>query len=201
MDKKALIDKGFSKISHHYEALDKTSSLISWMRMRVRKHLEQHLTNTSTILELNCGSGIDAVYLAKKNFKVHATDIASGMIDYVNLKIEKEQLQNKLSCEVCSFTDLNKLKKQNYSHIFSNFGGLNCSSLTELETVFNSFSNLLKPNGKITLVIMPKICIWEFLKIFKGKKNTFRRLKKNDSPRKNISVGVDFIERESCMRI
>jgi len=175
---KENIDKGFSEISHHYEKLEKTSSLINWMRSRVRNHIIRELPAKANILEINCGSGIDAVYLAKKNHTVHATDIASGMIDYVASKIKTEKLVDILSCEILSFTELDKLKPRKFNHIFSNFGGLNCSSEDELKSVFNSFIQLLEPKGKITLVIMPKICIWEFLKIFKGNKTAFRRLKK-----------------------
>ncbi len=180
MDKnKQNIDIGFSKISNEYERLEKTSSLINWMRNRVRNHLEKELKANSKILEINCGSGIDAVYLAKKEHQIYATDIAQGMIKYVNDKIKSNNLQNNLTCEQLSFTDLHKLKPLKFNHIFSNFGGLNCSSEKELTEVFKSFNELLLPNGKITLVIMPKICIWEFLKIFKLNKTAFRRLRKN----------------------
>ena len=177
MPNKQTIDKGFSKISHHYEELEKTSGLINWMRNRVRKHLIEQLPEKAQILELNCGTGIDAVFLAKKGYKVHATDIAKGMLNYVKMKIDNTNLSKNLSCELVSFTELQKLKPKKFDHIFSNFGGLNCSSETELKTVFNSFNELLLPNGKITLVIMPKICLWEFAKIFKGNKTAFRRLK------------------------
>ena len=176
---KQNIEKGFSKISHHYEKLDKTSSLINWMRKKVRNHLHKELKPASKILEINCGSGIDAVYLAKNGCNVHATDIAPGMIDFVTSKIKSESLKENLSCERLSFNELNKLNPQKYNHIFSNFGGLNCSSEEELQEVFSLFKQLLSPHGKITLVLMPKICMWEFLKIFKGDKTAFRRLKKN----------------------
>lgn len=175
---KENINKGFSKISHHYEKLEKTSSLINWMRSRVRSHLLKELPTKASILEVNSGSGIDAVFLAKKGYNVHATDIASGMIEYVTSKIKKENLADNLSCEKISFTELNNLKPKKFNHIFSNFGGLNCSSEEELKQVFSSFKQLLEPYGKITLVIMPKVCFWEFLKIFKGNKTAFRRLKK-----------------------
>ena len=180
MDKnKQNIEKGFSKISQHYENLDKTSSLISWMRKQVRNHLHKEIKPASKILEINCGSGIDAVYLAKKGHNVHATDIAPGMIDFVTSKIKSESLKENLSCERLPFNELNKLNHQKYNHIFSNFGGLNCSSEEDLQEVFGLFKQLLSPNGKITLVLMPKICIWEFLKILKGNKTAFRRLKRN----------------------
>ncbi|AOW21474.1 class I SAM-dependent methyltransferase [Urechidicola croceus] len=173
------IDKGFSKISHEYEKLDKYSKLINWMRNRVRTNISSRIKSGDTILEINCGSGIDAVYFAKKGNKVHATDISQGMIEYVESKISSENLQEKLTCEILSFQKLNELNKIKFDHIFSNFGGLNCVNESGLTSIFNSFDILLKPQGQITLVIMPKICFWEFLKIFKGKKDAFRRLKKN----------------------
>ncbi len=176
---KININKGFSKISHQYEALEKTNGLVNWMRKRVRTHLLKELTPNAKILEINCGTGIDAVFLAKKNYQILATDIADDMLAYVKDKIEKNKLEHNISYKKLSFTDLNILQPQKFNHIFSNFGGLNCSSKKELQTVFNSFNDLLLPNGKITLVIMPKICLWEFLRIFKGKKSAFRRLQKN----------------------
>ena len=173
---KQKIEKGFSNISHHYEKLEKTSSLINWMRKRIRSHVLKELKPNAEILEINCGSGIDAVFFAKKSFKVHATDIAPGMVDYVKAKIKTNNLKDKLTCKKLSFNDLNQIQLNKFDHIFSNFGGLNCSSEEELQEVFNSFKQALIPSGKITLVIMPKICIWEFLKIFKGDKTAFRRL-------------------------
>lgn len=178
MPNKQTIDKGFSIISHQYEELEKTSGLINWMRNRVRLHLLKQLPKKASILEVNCGTGIDAVFLAKNGYQVYATDIAKGMIDYVKNKITKDNLSDNLSCQLLSFTELEKLKLKKINHIFSNFGGLNCSSEQELQTVFNSFNDLLLSKGKITLVIMPKVCLWEFAKIFKGNKTAFRRLKK-----------------------
>jgi hypothetical protein len=42
---------------------------------------------------------------------------------------------------------------------------------------------VLKPGGHFTLVVMPKICPWEILMLFKGYfKTAFRRFKKNGTP-------------------
>ena len=58
--------------------------------------------------------------------------------------------------------------------IFSNFAGLNCTG--DLDKVLSSFSPLVKSGGIVTLVILPKFCLWEFLLLFKGKfKTAFRR--------------------------
>src|SRR4029078_12530259 len=61
-----------------------------------------------------------------------------------------------------------------YDLIFSNFAGLNCTN--ELGKVLASFSTLLNPGGIITLVLLPKFCLWESLLFVKGKfKTAFRR--------------------------
>ncbi len=172
------IKKGFSNIAQDYEALDETSGLVYWMRERIRKNFAKTRIGDNHILEINCGSGIDAVYFAKKGYKVHATDIAEGMVSYIASKIASEKLEGQLACELLSFEDLHTLKGKEFTHVFSNFGGLNCSPLHELKSVFGSFKEVLAPKGRITLVIMPKICIWEFLKILKGDRTAFRRLKK-----------------------
>lgn len=176
---KANIRKGFSNISHDYEMLDKTSGLILWMRNKVRTHFASTLNEKDNILEINSGSGIDAVFFAKNGYRVHATDVAEGMVNYVKSKIVSKDLQEYLTCEMLSFNNLDKLKNRHYNRIFSNFGGLNCSPIDELETVFYSFKEILKPQGSVTLVIMPRICLWEFFKIFKGNSTAFRRLNKN----------------------
>src|SRR6478735_8640393 len=44
-----------------------------------------------TILEINCGTGEDAIWLAKQNYKVTATDISEKMIA---ISKSKESLEN-----------------------------------------------------------------------------------------------------------
>jgi len=90
-------------------------------------------------------------------------------------KVKKAGLEALVSNELCSFTRLSELKNQGpYDYIFSNFAGLNCTD--ELDKVLASFSSLLKQGGAITLVILPKFCLWETLLLFKGKFSTaFRR--------------------------
>ena len=73
-----------------------------------------------------------------------------------------------VSYELCSFTELeNLINRGPYDLIFSNFAGLNCTD--ELEKVLDSFTHLLKPGGIVTLVILPKFCLWEFLLVFQRK--------------------------------
>src|ERR1700739_4811201 len=158
-----------------FDELYSTDTIINYKRARVRRHVLKHLAPGSSILELNCGTGEDATWFAEKGFKVHATDISAGMLYQLVQKLERFKLQRKVSFELCSYTNLGELKNKGpFDLIFSNFAGLNCTG--ELDRVLAALPRLLKPKGMITLVVLPKFCLWETLLVFKGKFRTaFRR--------------------------
>lgn len=165
----------FSNQSTVFDELYRNDTSIQYKRERVRNHVLQYLPEDSHILELNSGTGEDAIFFAEKGHCVHATDISEGMQEQLMLKVKSKGLNSQVTNELCSYTALDQLKNQGaYDLIFSNFAGLNCTN--ELDRVLASFPTLLKPNGVVTLVILPKFCLWETLLLFKGKfKTAFRR--------------------------
>jgi ubiquinone/menaquinone biosynthesis C-methylase UbiE len=164
----------FSRQSVVFDEIYSNNAIINYKRARVRDHVLQYLKPGSSILELNSGTGEDALFFTKQGHYVHATDISTGMQNILEQK--SAPYRDHISFETCSFTQLNQLNQKGpYDHIFSNFGGLNCTG--ELDKVLLSFDALLKPGGKVTLVIITPFCLWEILLIFKGKfKTAFRRL-------------------------
>lgn len=176
----------FNNQSAFFDELYSNNIIIQYKRERVRKHVLQFLKPNSNILELNAGTGEDAVFFAKLGHHVHATDISTGMQERLREKINKNQLTVHVSNEICSYTELGSLKNKGpYDLIFSNFAGLNCTG--ELEKVLDSFDNLIKPGGFVTLVILPNFCLWESLLIFKGKfKTATRRFFSSNGRKANI---------------
>lgn len=164
----------FSRQSGVFDEIYSNNTIINYKRTRVREHVMPYLKPGSRILELNSGTGEDAVFFAQQGHYVHATDVSTGMQNVLRQK--SAPYRDRISFETCSFTQLNQLKQKGpYDHIFSNFGGLNCTG--ELDKVLLSFDALLKPGGKVTLVIISPFCLWETLLVFKGKfKTAFRRL-------------------------
>ena len=166
--------EGFTKQSTVFDELYNGDTIIQYKRQRVREHILSYAKKNCSMLELNCGTGEDAIYFAQKGFSVHATDISQGMIGVLKQKIEKSDLDERITIEQCSFTELEKLQGQRFDYVYSNFGGLNCTG--ELERVLNSFDAIVNLGGVITLVIISKFCLWETLLLFKGKfKTAFRR--------------------------
>jgi ubiquinone/menaquinone biosynthesis C-methylase UbiE len=183
--------QAFSAQAPVFDELYGSDAIIRYKRERVRNHVLSQLNEKENILELNAGTGEDAIFFARAGHSVHATDIAEGMQDQLKNKVAVAGLTEKVSCETCSFTTLESLKEKGpYDLIFSNFAGLNCTN--ELPAILHSFDHLLKPGGMVTLVILPKFCLWETLLIFKGKFKTAVRRFFSSKGRKAKVNGIAF---------
>jgi ubiquinone/menaquinone biosynthesis C-methylase UbiE len=128
------------------------------------------------ILEINCGTGEDAFWLAKQNFDVTATDISKNMIDVAKSKGDIENL-NFMVADINSLDE--HFTSEKFDFIFSNFGGLNCLSGIRFELFFKNAAELLSENGQMALVIMPTNTLWEqlYFLLKADFKNSFRRKK------------------------
>jgi ubiquinone/menaquinone biosynthesis C-methylase UbiE len=164
-------------------------TIINYKRSRVRAHVLQFLPPNSAILELNSGTGEDALFFARQGHRVHATDVSTGMQQELKRKVAANKMEQSITAENCSFTELEQLQNRGlYDMIFSNFAGLNCTG--ELDKVLSSLNGLLKPGGMVTLVMLPKFCLWETLLVFKGKFRTaVRRLFSKDGRKAHIDGG------------
>ena len=167
--------EAFSGQSTVFDNLYRNDTITQYKRERVRNHLLRYLPENSRILELNSGTGEDAVFFAEKGHYVHATDLSQGMQEQLMLKVKRKGLNDRITNELCSYTALGQLKNKGpYDLIFSNLAGLNCTN--ELDKVLARLPGLLKSDGIVTLVILPEFCLWETLLLFKGKfKTAFRR--------------------------
>lgn len=172
------VNRGFTKQSLAYDDIDKLNPVLLDLRQQVYDHIRRYLKPGSRILELNAGTGIDAVRFATDGHVVHATDLSNGMIAQIKTKIDANHFSDRLTCQQISFEDLDLIPEKNFDHVFSNFGGLNCTP--DLSRVTRHLPSLLKRGAYVTWVIMPPVCPWELLQLLKGNwTQAFRRWKKN----------------------
>ncbi len=169
------VNRAFSKQSAGYDLHDRANPLLQAMRQQVYRHLEKFLHPGSRILELNAGTGIDAVYLASRGHSVHAIDIAEGMIEQIRKKQSQPGVSDRLTFERLSYQRLDLLNGRKFNYVFSNFGGLNC--IDDLSAVSGKLIRLLEPGSRVTLVVMPPVCPWEMVTILKGNPQAFRRFR------------------------
>ncbi len=151
-------------------------------RALVWQRLKDHLHSKKKILELNCGTGEDAIQLAKLGHNVLATDASSGMMEVAKSKCHAITVPLNLNFTQASFSELNeKVKDENFDLVFSNFGGLNCADEVVLKKLAFDLSALLNSNGKLFMVVMGRSCIWEQLYFLLKAQNikAFRRKSKS----------------------
>ncbi len=158
--------QAFSAQAPAFDSYDESNIILQWMRRQVYQHEEAFLSPGDSILELNAGTGIDAVYFAQKGHPVLAIENADGMLHELRGKIRRLNLEERIRAADCSFTELDSLPDEKFDHVFSNFGGLNC--IADLHLVTDSLPRLLNPGATVTFVIMPRVCSWELLHLFTG---------------------------------
>ncbi len=165
-DKFETVAEAFSRTAEKYDSFAEDHPNQTRMRNKVYAHVERFVPKGSRILELNCGTGTDAVELARRGYQVHATDIAPGMLDRLQNKIEKFDLAKQITFQQCSFLELDTVQNTPFDAIFSDLGGLNC--IPDLSPIIQQLPKVLRPNGLVTWVLMPPVCLWEMAEIFRG---------------------------------
>ncbi len=160
------VAEAFSRKALVYDEFGCDHANLTRMRAKVYRQVMASIQPGARILELNAGTGADAVFLARQGFRVHATDLAPGMIERIEQKIAQHNLQDRLSVQQCSFTALEQIDQEPFDCLFSNFGGLNC--IPDLRIVTRALPRLLVPGGIVTWVVMPPVCLWDFTALLRG---------------------------------
>lgn len=185
----AHVAEAFSRKALVYDTFGQDHPNLARLRGKVYRTVLDQLQPASHILELNAGTGTDATFFARQGFHVHVTDIAPGMIAQIERKIKTYNLQERLTVQPCSFTDLAQIGGEPFDCIFSNFGGLNC--LEDLQIVTQALPRLLRPGGIVVWIIMPPICLWELANVFAGDWRSATRRLARHGVRANVD-GVQF---------
>src|SRR5512147_2073209 len=116
------IAEAFSRTAEKYDSFAQDHPHLTRMRNKVYAHVMRHLPRGARILELNAGTGTDAVQLVQRGYFVHVTDIAPGMLKRLPEKVEKLGLQDRVTMEQRSFLSLENVPGAPFDAIFSDLG-------------------------------------------------------------------------------
>ncbi len=180
---------GFDIASNQYDNTFTFSNIGKAQRSRVFKYINPIISTGEklSILEINCGTGEDAIHFAKLGHQVIATDISEGMINIAKSKKHPKNV-------IFKTQDINTITEQlfdrKFDFIFSNFGGVNCLSKPQLDAFLKKAISLQKPNGKLVIVLMPKQCLWE--QFYFSLKGDLKKAKRRNT-NKSILANVDGV--------
>src|SRR3990172_637776 len=118
------IAEAFSRTAEKYDLFAEDHPHLTRLRNQVYDHLGKLLPRGARILELNAGTGTDAVQLARRGYSVHATDIAPGMLARLRDKVRNVNLEDRVTWEERSFLSLDDVPGAPFDAVFSDLGGL-----------------------------------------------------------------------------
>ncbi len=172
-------EAAFDVVSSEYDA-QFTETIIGREQRRISRYwLEKFLSGKKKIeiLEINCGTGEDALWLASFGHQIIATDESPAMIHEAKKKLPVS-IEKNVDFFTCSFENLAAtLPLEKFDLIFSNFAGLNCVSPEKMVALNKELYSLLKKNGHFVIVVFGKHALWEtFYYLLKGSPGkAFRR--------------------------
>ena len=152
----------FDAIAATYDDTFTNSSIGRAQRHLVWLEADRAFSIGHQILEINCGTGIDALHLASRGIEVTACDSAPAMIEVARHRLNASAFHRVVDLRCLAIEQLAMLEAEGpYDGIFSNFGGLNC--LDDLNSVVRDMSRLVWPGGKLVLCLFGRSCLWEIL--------------------------------------
>jgi len=131
-------------------------------RQAVWRRLDKLFFPGQKLLELNCGTGIDAVHLAHKGMQLVACDISSRMIDLARQLATSTGTRQLIDFRVLPNEEIGSLTGENvFDGAFSNFCGLNC--VEDLPAVVRELTRLVKPGAPVLLCMIGRFVPWEIM--------------------------------------
>ncbi len=183
--------KAFDRIAARYDQ-DFTESLIGRLqREQVWRQLDGLFPAGGRILDLGCGTGADAMQLARQGFEVHAVDASEQMIAEMQRKITAAGLAERVTTQVAAMEKwdsqscLSILSRSSQSsagppgkpgalssdedrqdclsHLFE--GAISnfgaLNCVAELRPVAKALSQLVRPGRNLALCLISGFCLWE----------------------------------------
>ena len=169
----------FDNAAKTYDDEFEENSATRRLRRIIWKTMSKYFRSGDYVLELNCGTGTDALELASCGVRVLATDESPEMLHETMRKIQSTPLRSHIETRQLSFHRLQTLSGLRFDGALSNFGGLNCSR--HLSEISFDLSLLLKPGSYFVLCLISSFSAWETVSFLaRGEfKKAFRRQQKD----------------------
>jgi SAM-dependent methyltransferase len=152
----------FDAIADRYDETFTRSKIGQAQRASVWKELVTTFRPGDCVLELGCGTGVDACFLADRGVKVVACDNSPQMIKVATRRVAECQKGSLVQTHLLAAEDIANLRSGDaFDGAFSNFGALNC--VQNLSQLARNLGALLKPGATALLCWMGPHCLWEVI--------------------------------------
>jgi ubiquinone/menaquinone biosynthesis C-methylase UbiE len=153
--------EAFDSVAADYDGPRGNNDLIQDMRVEMWRWLAKTFSPGARLLDLGCGTGLDAVHLAKAGYRVAATDWSPMMVQRTADRAAAEHVTDQVSVMNVGAHELDRLAESAaFDGVYSNLGPLNC--VPNVADVALECARVLKPGGALVFTVIGRYCPWEF---------------------------------------
>lgn len=179
----------FDELARTYDATFTDTAVGRTLRDMVWARLDRLFAPGTTVLELGCGTGEDAVRLASRGIRVVATDASAQMIQIARDKAARRKLPHPVDFQCQSMEWLGDFPGTGpFDGVLSNFGAINC--VRDVPGLIRALAPRLRPGGRLLWVVMGRHVWWEWAwYLFQGQgRKAWRRLQRDGVPWRGLTI-------------
>lgn len=170
----------FDSVAADYDGPRGNNAAIQDMRAEMWRWLDLNFAPGSRLIDLGCGTGLDAVHLAEAGHHVLATDWSPRMVARTRERAELAGVAGRVQALAVGAHELHRLSGREldapdggpagdaadapaggFDGAYSNLGPLNC--VPDLRDVSRECARLLRPGGTLVFTVIGRHCPWEVL--------------------------------------
>jgi ubiquinone/menaquinone biosynthesis C-methylase UbiE len=152
----------FDRMAYSYDSTFTKSVIGRAQRRVVWDALKKAFHSGDRVLELNCGTGEDALFLASRGVSVTAYDASPRMIEVAETRKSTRASNAQVQFGVLRNENLAYLAPlARFDGAFSNFSGLNC--MENVRDVAMNLARLIRPEGRVLVCVSTRSCLWEIV--------------------------------------
>ncbi|HEY9111618.1 MAG TPA: methyltransferase domain-containing protein [Rhodanobacteraceae bacterium] len=149
--------RAFDSVAADYDGPRGNNVLIQRMRLAMWDAVQREVSPGSRLLDLGCGTGIDAAEFARRGYRVLATDWSPRMVERTRARASGPA-GVRIEAQHVGIHELDRIKGE-FDGIYSNLGPLNC--VPDPAAAAAECARLLRPGGKLLCSVIGRICPWE----------------------------------------
>jgi ubiquinone/menaquinone biosynthesis C-methylase UbiE len=150
--------KAFDAVADRYDGPLGNNAAIQTMRDALIREVQRRVAPGSLLLDLGCGTGIDAVSLAAQGHRVVAVDWSPAMLQRTRERARAHGVSDRISVRLLGLHELTTLQPLHVDAVYSDLGALNCALDPSVLSVCES---LVRPHGFVIASTLPHLCPWE----------------------------------------
>ncbi len=173
------VARGYDLIANTYDDVEATNAVGRRLRRKFQEAIRRVFQSGDRVLEIGCGTGIEALMLASRGVEVLATDLSKAMVHRVRAKAASGGLSN-LTARRMAAHDVGSLVEEfgesSFDGAYSHAGALNMDPC--LSDVATGLGRLLRASARFVCTIVNQISLFEAVMyplFFKPRKG-YRRL-------------------------